>query len=707
MSDRVINDLFIDNQPAKLYAPNIIAGLEDTDAVTQLQNDIAAEATRAEDEEARIEALFTAPTQEAVDNWLDEHPEATTTVQDGAITLAKLHPDVRADVEEIDGLKENLSDIAPFVSYAYKKSNVRSGSLQANTVVSADSTAIATGLEKTPLSVGETIKIIPTMPASNTYANVRIACYPSSDSTSGTLKVISARIPDDGYLFTQPSGFSHILVCVYYHNSDDSGYTNVLDSFTDTQNVLVLTNMSKRVQVAYESEILEVTANVTKAQADATKALGGVYGYYPIAKTAEIGWRSSSGIYSSATHYHVNMPVLVGEKYHIRSNTINGVIPNYTILDANNNPIAFADGNTSYIDEYITIPQNATTLVINSHHIYPVTIEKYTTKSNSIDIEPYFFTEISDTITKAKSACTEKALVFAVVTDSHVHYDDRQVWDDTVKNILKVNDDYQIDGIVHLGDIINGDIAKTQEIEILDYIRNGLRTSGESVSYVEGNHDLNSFYDNNSDPITEAEMYANMFRFNASEINRPNGKLYGYRDYDMYGIRAVYLLSSMGDGTHGGQGNNWGYPQDELTWVQDVALDTDKQVVFFSHMQFTEGMISTSATLPTNGNALKAIVSNFIDNGGTVVGLFHGHTHWDYLYDNNKFKEVSIAAETYQYNATDSHPTASYAPSDAVIPARLRYTVNQDLWDLVVIRPTSRTVKLIRFGSGTDREFSY
>jgi len=34
--------------------------------------------------------LFTAPTIEAVANWLDEHPEATTTVQDGSLTYKKL-----------------------------------------------------------------------------------------------------------------------------------------------------------------------------------------------------------------------------------------------------------------------------------------------------------------------------------------------------------------------------------------------------------------------------------------------------------------------------------------------------------------------------------------------------------------------------------------------------------------------------------------
>ena len=41
--------------------------------------------------------------QTLVDNWLDEHPEATTTVQDGSITYSKLNSEVSGD---ISGLKK-------------------------------------------------------------------------------------------------------------------------------------------------------------------------------------------------------------------------------------------------------------------------------------------------------------------------------------------------------------------------------------------------------------------------------------------------------------------------------------------------------------------------------------------------------------------------------------------------------------------------
>lgn len=47
--------------------------------------------------------------EQAVTDWLDDHPEATTTVQDGSITEAKLAQDVLADLGEIDELKEAIA----------------------------------------------------------------------------------------------------------------------------------------------------------------------------------------------------------------------------------------------------------------------------------------------------------------------------------------------------------------------------------------------------------------------------------------------------------------------------------------------------------------------------------------------------------------------------------------------------------------------
>lgn len=47
----------------------------------------------------------------AVNDWLDDHPEATTTVQDGSITKAKLDSDLQGAVDDVADLKSHIDDI--------------------------------------------------------------------------------------------------------------------------------------------------------------------------------------------------------------------------------------------------------------------------------------------------------------------------------------------------------------------------------------------------------------------------------------------------------------------------------------------------------------------------------------------------------------------------------------------------------------------
>lgn len=45
---------------------------------------------------------------DAVDAWLDDHPEATTTVEDGSITVSKLHPSLKKEVSRVVDTFEDL-----------------------------------------------------------------------------------------------------------------------------------------------------------------------------------------------------------------------------------------------------------------------------------------------------------------------------------------------------------------------------------------------------------------------------------------------------------------------------------------------------------------------------------------------------------------------------------------------------------------------
>ena len=59
--------------------------------------------------------------EEKVGDWLDDHPEATTTVQDGSITYSKLHSDLKDAVDEV---AEHSDEIGELKSALYDEGNI-------------------------------------------------------------------------------------------------------------------------------------------------------------------------------------------------------------------------------------------------------------------------------------------------------------------------------------------------------------------------------------------------------------------------------------------------------------------------------------------------------------------------------------------------------------------------------------------------------
>lgn len=72
--------------------------VKNTGDITTLSQDIEEETNRAKTEEARIERMFADGVDAAVDNWLESHPEATTTVKDGSLGTSKFTDDAKLHV---------------------------------------------------------------------------------------------------------------------------------------------------------------------------------------------------------------------------------------------------------------------------------------------------------------------------------------------------------------------------------------------------------------------------------------------------------------------------------------------------------------------------------------------------------------------------------------------------------------------------------
>ena len=105
--------------------------------------------------------------EQAVMDWLDDHPEATTTVQDGSITEAKLAQDVLAELGEIEELKEAIAQKAPAIIVDSEEGYSHSGIAGASKITfKGNSLAFDTA------QYADKVNYAPLLDASETYKNV-------------------------------------------------------------------------------------------------------------------------------------------------------------------------------------------------------------------------------------------------------------------------------------------------------------------------------------------------------------------------------------------------------------------------------------------------------------------------------------------------------------------------------------------------------
>lgn len=322
-----------------------------------------------------------------------------------------------------------------------------------------------------------------------------------------------------------------------------------------------------------------------------------------------------------------------------------------------------------------------------------------------------FKSEIEDTVSKIRNECGEKAYVFALVTDTHTKYDGNDFWQDTYKNLKAVNDDYNFDAIFHLGDIVEGNFTKDKTEQILSETRQEMLSISNMSFLLTGNHDDNHVYYNshNNGLITDSDRYALLNRFNETRVCRKQSNQYYYIDISN-DLRIICIDGMLGDGHLGNNGESWGYTDEQVEWMRSDALSTNRQVMVLSHMQLSSIYSShyDDGYMIYNSDAMLDALSKFKESGGIVIGFFNGHTHADFMTQNSiGIHEVQIGTQNMNQSGTfgqSSYSDGAYTPN---VPIRKKDSVTQDLWDVLIVKPLSKTVKLIRFGAGEDREFSY
>lgn len=250
--------------------------------------------------------------------------------------IAKKTNSVFSRIDNLEQLSDNVAsieDAIQLLEYTYSKADVRTGSLQSNGTTTSSTNSIANGPTKVPLSEGATAVFVPEIPDDAT-AKIRIVSYPAGDSTSGTTVINLVDITSAGYTYTQRSGFTHILVGIYYYKSEDgSSYDNILNQFSDDEHILTITDKSKYERVATVKEVQSVQNEILSVDSkidDALEYFIGLNGVYDYTQNAT--WEIGSILGATGTDYDNNTRAIRTQKIYI---------PNDAAILSTNNLIEF------------------------------------------------------------------------------------------------------------------------------------------------------------------------------------------------------------------------------------------------------------------------------------------------------------------------------------------------------------------------------
>ncbi len=304
------------------------------------------------------------------------------------------------------------------------------------------------------------------------------------------------------------------------------------------------------------------------------------------------------------------------------------------------------------------------------------------------------------------------SLVLALFSDIHVgSVDDGRV-DLLCETLSHINAEINLDAVVDLGDnpsMLGRRYHSTNE-ELTEFFTKLLSkiqaAAGVPLICVNGNHDAVGTDFFNAD-------FWNAIVKNKFGVSNAvyGGGSYFYIDYPRSKTRVIVLSVPCGsDLTAEMPTPLWRYGEEQLEWLEGVALDTDYDILLLCHtppydyyigdMEATlgtwdgeKGRVSTIAALcgwTDDSEKIAEITSSHTRS--KILAMFSGHTHFDSLWQpfENRGDFTNPLACTQVVMKGPAHELDEQSVGMAV--------------DIAVWTPSENTFKIFRVGDGEDRE---
>lgn len=365
-----------------------------------------------------------------------------------------------------------------------------------------------------------------------------------------------------------------------------------------------------------------------------------------------------------------------------------------------------------------------------------------TSVDNVRGLPEYHNENIKMSISKINNNQTYNSLSFGIITDSHILSTWYSQIAESILAISHLTEYADLDFIAHLGDFIIGDLPKDESLTLIeDSVYWSEVYAKKPVFTVRGNHDdnaVNQDFDNmtleeqRNTIITDEEFYkvairrANKYGIVTDEESPYGG--YYYKDFPEQKIRAIFCNTTQTSYEENGEMSVFPehvfvgvYSNAQIKWLVEKALVVDEEwaVMMFSHIppfanesihnrgtdrpefrQLCVDFMNGSSGVVTGTKKSKIgdsipVPYDFTNQGSReFIGHFLGHVHED---SHNVIDGINYFVS----NCTT--PSKRWNTSPEREPAGLKTLSHNN----IIVDRNSKTVKVVKTGTGDDWEFNW
>ncbi|MFI3729519.1 metallophosphoesterase [Vagococcus fluvialis] len=345
----------------------------------------------------------------------------------------------------------------------------------------------------------------------------------------------------------------------------------------------------------------------------------------------------------------------------------------------------------------------------------------------------YFLNGLKNLAYRVGQLRTDDMLVFGIIADTHCarHVINKPDVTDNIKafshinNIAEFSNMVDLDFLVHVGDMVEGVTTKKQNTQDLQEVMAMLGQSNCPYFATVGNHDDNR-YGNKANGnvmnqyIEPNEMYKIVTSpskaFNIIE-NQNDKNMYFYYDVPGKKYRAIFLncydtpyTSTNGEMDYKDYG---GYREKQINWLIDVLKNTPEnyQVAFFQHVSLGTGYHDANLTYVHNTDIVQGIIGAY--KNGTSYSKSNDHADFKVSVNVNFTGQRIVSFVANGHHHSDRLKVVNNINNLSVNLSKPSYrveewgTVNQDSWNILLVDTKNKKVKALRYGFGSDVEFSY